>query len=54
MDHWEKFNEISLPEKENFQSHLNMEDISDSDADYTHKQRVWKNCKKKKKFRRIS
>ena len=26
-----------------------MEDISDSDADYTHKQRVWKNCKKKKK-----
>ena len=25
MDDWEKFNETSLPEKEDFYSHLNME-----------------------------
>ena len=31
MDDWEKYNETSLPEKENFYSHLNMEDISDRD-----------------------
>ena len=29
-----KFNKISLPEKEDFYSHLNMEDIAD--ADYVH------------------
>ena len=34
MDDWEKFNETSLPEKEDFYSHLNMEDITD--ADYAH------------------
>ena len=34
MDDWEKFNETSLPEKEDFYSHLYMEDITD--ADYTH------------------
>ena len=34
MDNWEKFNETSLPEKEDFYSHLNMKDITD--ADYTH------------------
>ena len=28
MDDWEKFNKISLPEKEDFYSHLNMEDIT--------------------------
>ena len=28
MDDWEKFNETSLPEKEDFYSHLNMEDIT--------------------------
>ena len=28
---WEKFNEISLLEKEDFYSHLNMEDITDGD-----------------------
>ena len=28
MDDWEKFNETSLPEKEDFYSHLNMEDIA--------------------------
>ena len=35
-----KFNEISLPEKEDFYNHLNMEDISD--ADYTHEKGVCK------------
>ena len=40
MDHWEKFNETSLAEKEDFYSQLNMEDITD--ADYTHAKRVCK------------
>ena len=41
MDDWEKFNEISLPEKKkDFYSHLNMEDITD--ADYRHVKRVCK------------
>ena len=40
MDDWEKFNEASLPEEEDFYSHLNMEDITD--ADYVHAKR---NCK---------
>ena len=31
MNDWEKLNEISLPEKEDFYSHLNMEDITDAD-----------------------
>ena len=31
IDDWEKFNEILLFEKEDFYSHLNMEDISDAD-----------------------
>ena len=31
MDYWEKFNEMSLPDKEDFYSHLNMEDITDAD-----------------------
>ena len=35
---WEKFYEISLPEKEDCYCHLNMEDITD--ADYTHTKRV--------------
>ena len=38
MDDWEKVNETSLPEKEDFQSHLNMEDIID--ADYAHAKRI--------------
>ena len=38
MDDWEKFNETSLPEKEYFYSHLNMEDITD--VDYTHAKKV--------------
>ena len=40
MDDWEKFNETLLPEKEDFYSHLNIEDITD--ADYTHSKRVCK------------
>ena len=35
---WEKFNETSLPEKEDLYSHLNMEDITD--ADYMDTKRV--------------
>ena len=31
MEDWEKFNEISLPEKEDFYSHFSMEDITDAD-----------------------
>ena len=30
MDDWEKFNEISLPEKEDFYSHLLIQDITDT------------------------
>ena len=40
MDDWEKFNETSLPEKEDFYSHLNIEDITD--ADYAHSKTVCK------------
>ena len=40
MDEWEKFNETSLPEKEEFFSNLNMEDITD--ADYMHAKSVCK------------
>ena len=38
-DDWGKFNETSLPKKEDFYSHLNMEDIT-TDADYAHTKRV--------------
>ena len=38
MDDWEKFDETTLPEKEEFYSNLNMEDIAD--ADYMHVKRV--------------
>ena len=38
MDDGEKFSETSLPEKEDFYSHLNMEDITD--AAYVHAKRV--------------
>ena len=38
MDDWKKFNETSLPKKEDFHSHLNMEDISY--ACYAHTKRV--------------
>ena len=40
MDDWEKFNETSLPKKEDFFGNLNMEDITD--ADYTHEKIVCK------------
>ena len=38
MDEWEKFNQTSLPEIEDFYSKLNMEDITY--ADYMHTKRV--------------
>ena len=40
MNDWEKFNETLLPEKEDFYSHLNMEDITDED--YMHANKVCK------------
>ena len=40
MDDWEKFNKTSLPEKEDFYSHLNIEDVTD--ADYAHTKIVCK------------
>ena len=40
MDDWEKFNEISISEKQHFYSHLNMRDIID--ADYVHAKRLCK------------
>ena len=39
-DDWEKFNETALPEKEEFYSNLNMEEVTD--ADYMHAKRVCK------------
>ena len=43
MDSWEKFNETSLPSKEDFYSNLNMEDIDD--IDYRHGNDVFKGFK---------
>ena len=40
MNDWVKFNEPSLTEKEAFYSHINMEDITDTD--YEHAKRVCK------------
>ena len=31
MNDWEKFNETTIPEKEDFSSHLNVADITDVD-----------------------
>ena len=45
MGDWDKFSQTLLPEKEDFYSHLNMEDITD--ADYAHAKRVCKDFKKK-------
>ena len=39
-DDWEKYNEITLPKKEEFYSSLNMEDITDTDS--MHPKRVFK------------
>ena len=46
MNDWEKFKEMSLPEKEDFYSYLNMENITDED--YTHAKRVCKDIQIKK------
>ena len=43
MDSWEKFNETSLPIKEDFYSNLNMEDIDD--IDYRHGNNMFKGFK---------
>ena len=40
MGDWQKFNRTSLPEKQYFYSHLNMDNITN--ADYTHAKRVCK------------
>ena len=45
MENWEKVNETSLPEKEDFYSHLNMED--NTDADYGHAKRICKDFEMK-------
>ena len=46
MDDWEKFNETTLPEKEEFYSNLNKKEITD--ADYMHRKRVSKDFEIKK------
>ena len=43
MDEWEKCNETTLPEKEDFYSNLNME--YNTDADYMRAKRVCKDFK---------
>ena len=43
MDDWEKSNETSLPKREDFYSHLNMEKVID--ADYIHAKRICKDFK---------
>ena len=43
MDSWERFNETTLPSKEDFYSNLNMEDIDD--IDYRHGNNVFKRFK---------
>ena len=48
MDDWEKFIETSMPEKEDFYSHLKMEDITD--ADYMHAKRICRDHEIKKKI----
>ena len=45
MDDREKFNETSLPEKEDFYSHLNMEDITD--AHYADAKKAFKDFERK-------
>ena len=46
IDDWEKFNKASFPEKEEFHSNLNMEDITD--VDYMHAKRLCKDFEIKK------
>ena len=45
MDSWERFYEISLPDKEDFCNSLDMEDITG--ADYRYSKKVFKNFNKK-------
>ena len=45
MDSWERFDETSLPDKEDFYSSLSMELIAD--VDYRHAKRVFKNLDNK-------
>ena len=45
MDSWERFNEKLLPDKEDFYSSLNMEDITD--VEYRHAKEVFKNFNNK-------
>ena len=40
MNDWRKFNDTSLPEKDDFYNHLSMEDITD--RDYTHSKKPCK------------
>ena len=46
MDDWEHFNETKIPEKGEFYSNLNTEDITD--ADHMNAKRVCKNFELKK------
>ena len=39
MDNWNKFNETSLPSKEEFYSNLNMSNISEKEYEYANK--IW-------------
>ena len=45
MDSWERFDEISLPNKKAFYSELYLEDITNED--YTHAQKIFKELKLK-------
>ena len=45
MDSWERFDEISFPDKEGFYSSLNMEDTTD--VDHRHAKRVFKTLNNK-------
>ena len=45
MNNWERFDEISLPNKESFYSNLNMENIDD--IDYRYSNNVFKRFKLK-------
>ena len=41
MESWRRFDETSLPDKEDFYSNLNMAYITDTDC--RHAKKVWKN-----------
>ena len=48
MNSWTRFDEILLPDKKDFYSSLNIEDIAD--ADYKHVKKVWKDFKKSRRI----